>query len=1217
MFARFQRRASARPWFVAAGAALAVLALTGVAAASMGGLHGVNRVFGFSRVGDVVNGRVLLPDNQWISPFGKRFSILDHTALGSALSPDGNKIAVSESGAVLGILDAATGNSVQQVAVGGDGSEGADPPVYSPDGASLWVPQSADLIRFVVAADGTVTKAATITLTGGLPSGMAFSADGTKLYVALNGKNTLGVIDTATNALSKQIPVGNAPRGVVVVGNQAFVANEGGRPAVAGDTTNTSYGTPIVSDPSTGAATTGTVSVVDLGLETESTTIKVGLEPTVEYLNGGTLFVANSNNDSVSIIDTRTRKVTQTFNVNPLPGTTIGSNPNGITMPDPQHVLVSIGRDNAVAVYKYNGPAYPIAYQGLIPTDSYPIDVQYDAPLGRVVVTNVKGIGARGTPNSSTTGGGGALGRNTYNYTGSITTFAMPTNQQLGDLTQNVFENNDWKKLVKQANGYRKSRKPSAIPEMLGGKSPIKNVFLIIKENRTYDQVLGDIGKGESSAALTSYGQAITPNQHALANQFTLFDNFFDEGTLSADGHNWLMQADANDYLEKQFGAFVRSYPFDGGDPLAYQRDGFLWNAAQRAGNTVRNYGEYESHINLPSPTPSWNDWWHDAQVMEGKLNDTLRISSSKSYSDVPSLNDISNPAFPMFDTDIPDQYRADIWEKDFDAALDSGKLPNLTLMSLPADHTGGGPGPVEQVADNDLAVGRIVSDISNSKIWKKSAVFVLEDDTQAGTDHIDGHRGPLWIASPYVNHDAINSEYFTQLNVVKTIEQILGIQPMNQEDRAAEPMWSAFSDTPDLTPFNAVDVPAAQPPAPPAPVSAATCSSQAPSAAQTTATPPWTTIAGASALDVAAGDTYYAVKNGCVQADIGTRTAGNGGVGTLGAGWLADFGVTDSLHQEEFDWSELDLTTKDYLHPINTSSIWGLTAATLPLPNLSIENGNTVVASGTGKQQNGDNTNKIQATMRTSAVAGAPAVKMAITLHNTDTTDYRGFLHYQLDPDTSNDVAYVPGVSGGNPDFVFSGWTSNYLFHDNDSSIANPADGLVWDASQPIEALEGQNLNGITYGIWFNAEVPAGGDKTITWYQLQDYPGQFDKQANIVKWVNVLVGGAKAASASRAIATESKAPKPGISSRSANSLAWTGAPAKYNKIASAWVEWSHKQRLGGRHPAVDLVNSAQLNRLDWYLTKGWTKAYPGDKKILGPDQVPGHELPAGYLGEG
>ncbi len=1213
MFARSARRVSARPRFVAVGSAAAVLALTGAAAAAVGGLHGVNRVFGFSRVGDVVNGRVLLPDNQWISPYGTRYTIQDHTALGSAVSPDGSKLAVSESGAVLGILDAATGASVQQVAVGGDGSEGADPPVYSPDGKSLWVPQSADLIRYAVAADGTVTKTATIALSGGLPSGMAFSADGSQLYVALNGKNTLGVIDTATNALTKQIPVGNAPRGVVIVGNQAFVANEGGRPATAGDTTNTSYGTPIVSDPSTGAATTGTVSVVDLGLQAETTTIKVGLEPTVEYLSGGTLFVANSNNDSVSIIDTRLRKVTQTFNVNPLPGTTVGSNPNGITMPDPQHVLVSIGRDNAVAVYKYNGPTFPIQYQGLIPTDSYPIDVQYDAPLGRVVVTNVKGIGARGTPNSATTGGGGALGRNTYNYTGSVTTFALPSNQTLGDLTQQVFENNDWRKLVKQGSDLDRHKKPSAIPDFLGGRSPIKHVFLIIKENRTYDQVLGDIGKGESAVADVQYGQATTPNQHALANQFTLFDNFFDEGTLSADGHNWLMQADANDYLEKQFGAFVRSYPFDGGDPLAYQRDGFLWNAAQRAGNTVRNYGEYESHITLPSPTPVWNDWWHDAQVMEGKLHEPLKISSSKSYSDVPSLNDISNPAYPMFDTDIPDQYRADIWEQDFDAALKSGKLPNLTLMSLPADHTGGGPGPVEQVADNDLAVGRIVDDLSHSRYWSSSAVFVLEDDTQAGTDHIDGHRGPLWVASPYVDHDAINSEYFTQLNVVKTIEQILGIQPMNQEDRAAEPMWSAFTDQPDLTPFNALPVPAAAPPAPPAPVSAAACSSQAPSAAQTSATPPWTTIAGASALDVVAGDSYYAVKNGCVQADIITRTAANGGLGTLGAGWLADFGVTDSLHQEQFDWSELDLTTKDYLHPINTSAIWGLTAATLPLPNISIENGDTVVASGTGKQQNGDTTNKIQATMRTTAVTGMPALKLSLTLHNTDAADYHGFVHYQLDPDTSNDVTYVPGVSGGNPDFVFSGWTSNYLFHDNDSSIVNPADGLVWDSSQPIEALEGQNLNGITYGIWFNADVPAGGDKTITWYQVQDYPGQFDKQSNIAKWASQLVPGAVTATAASA-KTKSKTTNAVLS---AGTLAATGAPGKYGKIAAAWVTWSHKQRFGGRKPAVDLVNSAQLNRLDWYLTKGWKKPYPGDKKILAPDDVPGHQLPAGYLGEG
>src|SRR5262249_55939122 len=206
----------------------------------------------------------------------KRFTIQDHTALGSAVSPNGTRIAVSESGAILGVYDASDGHSVQQVSVGGDGSEGADPPVYSPDGGSLWVPQSGNLIRFAVAADGTVTKAATIALSGALPSGMAFSADAKLLYVALNGKNTLGVIDVATNTLTKQIPVGNAPRGVVVVGNQAFVANEGGRPAQAGDTTNDSFGTPIVSDPSTGAATTGTGSVVGLCSQQGTTTRKGG-----------------------------------------------------------------------------------------------------------------------------------------------------------------------------------------------------------------------------------------------------------------------------------------------------------------------------------------------------------------------------------------------------------------------------------------------------------------------------------------------------------------------------------------------------------------------------------------------------------------------------------------------------------------------------------------------------------------------------------------------------------------------------------------------------------------------------------------------------------------------------------------------------------------------------------------------------------------------------
>jgi YVTN family beta-propeller protein len=482
----------------------------------------------------------------------------------------------------------------------GDGTVAADGPLWSADGSTLWFPQSADLVRFSVSSAGlagnpTVIKLQTsvsnlnggTTTTDDLPSGMALSSDGSKLFVALNGVNKLGVIDTATNQLVQEINVGNAPRQVVLAGGRAFVSNEGGRPAHPGDYTNQSDGTNVVADKVTGAASTGTVSVVDLAAGAETSEIPVGLQPTAEHLaSDGTLMVANSNDDSVSLIDTATRKVVQTVNVNPLPGSTVGSYPNAITMPDATHVLVSIGRDNALAVYGYSGPHQPLKYTGLLPTDFYPVNAAYDPAVGKIVVTNDKGVGALGPESTISKGpgtapaSGGATGHNTYDDTGTITSFAMPSQAQLASYTSQVFADNDWNHLIASSKPGNPNAAPAAVPAQLGSPSPIKHIFLIVRENRTYDQVLGDIGKGNSDPTLAQFGQTVTPNAHALANQFGLFDNFYDEGTLSADGHNWLVQADANDYIEKQFGAFYRSYPAQGGDALAYQRDGFLWNAA-------------------------------------------------------------------------------------------------------------------------------------------------------------------------------------------------------------------------------------------------------------------------------------------------------------------------------------------------------------------------------------------------------------------------------------------------------------------------------------------------------------------------------------------------------------------------------------------------------------------------------------------------------------
>ncbi len=289
--------------------------------------------FGHSRVAEEVNGRMLMPDNQWISPIGQRIAFPKVQAFGGAISPDGTKFATASSdhsytlSEGLKIVDLTTDKVVQSLEAEGTGGV-----LYSPDGKTLWMAQRSDILRYEVGPSGTISDPETpvkIPLSstapsGALPEGLALSPDGSKLFVAINGNNAFGVIDTATNTLVKEVPVGNAPREVVIVGGKAFVSDEGGRRAVAGDTTNESEGTEIVSNPSTGAATTGTVSVVDLASEALSDTINVGLEPDGETLDGSTLFVTNSNSDSISIIDTATDQVEQTFNADPLPGSTVG-----------------------------------------------------------------------------------------------------------------------------------------------------------------------------------------------------------------------------------------------------------------------------------------------------------------------------------------------------------------------------------------------------------------------------------------------------------------------------------------------------------------------------------------------------------------------------------------------------------------------------------------------------------------------------------------------------------------------------------------------------------------------------------------------------------------------------------------------------------------------------------------------------------------------------
>ncbi|HZT97958.1 MAG TPA: bifunctional YncE family protein/alkaline phosphatase family protein, partial [Chloroflexota bacterium] len=805
------------------------LGVTGFALAA--GVHGP---FGRAVVGPGTGQKVLLAQNQWLNPTGTRALVdKDGRIVSSTVSPDGKYMAAlswQEFTGFLTIINLQTNKIVQEVGgypnpAMGDGSVGADGPYYSPDGKSLWVGQTYDLLRFPVNSDGTVDTKNMVTIhlpttgTGGaaLPSGMAFSSDGSIAYVALNGYNTLGVIDTKTNTLTNQIAVGVAPRQVVISGNNAYVSSEGGYqigpPNYNYTTINLTDATPVYSDPITGAAVTGTVSVVDLTKQAQSQQIQVGLGPSAELLNGTTLLVANSNSDSISVIDTSTNQVVNTVSTDPFKGTTNGSDPNALLMPDSSHLVVSVGRNNALAVYSYASPT-KITFMGLIATDEYPVNASKDATAGQIVVTNDKGIGSFGYQSTISKGPGTnkATGWNTYDDTASLTEFSWSSAlANLAASTKQVWTNNGWHSLGATTPITYCRCKAVPLPTVLGAPSTIKHIFLIVRENRTYDQLFGDMKTGNGDAADVQFGANVTPNAHALATRFGLFDNFYDPATLSADGHNWIMQANSNDYIEKEFGAFYRSYPSVGADALAYQPSGFLWTDAQSVGKRAEDFGEYEGYQNLPvSGAPTWSQWYKDSLILQGKASGALPVPENKylSNGDVPSINAIEDPLYPVFNLNIPDQYRVDVWLQRFRHEEKVHQLPNLVMMTLPDDHTGGAgnPYPVAQVADNDLATARVVQAISRSRWWKSSLIIVEEDDSQNGVDHVDGHRAPLLMISPWVKQSGVvNNTYYTQLNVDKTIERILGMPPLNQMDRAAQPMYNVFTDHPNKAAFNAL----------------------------------------------------------------------------------------------------------------------------------------------------------------------------------------------------------------------------------------------------------------------------------------------------------------------------------------------------------------------------------------------------------------------------
>jgi YVTN family beta-propeller protein len=653
------------------------------------------------------------------------------------------------------------------------------------------------------------------------PGGIALSADGKRAYVALNAANTLGVIDLTTSPakLIAQIPVGNAPNSVLLRGNYAYISNEGGRPATSADFTNLSDGTPIVVDRTDSFTLTGTVSVVDLAAGKVVKSIPVGLHPAGMTLSGSSLYVANAYSDSLSIIDLSTDTVTRTISLSvPIAGGVFGSGPNDVAVTDDGKAYVTLGQANAVAVVNLQGRE-PNPVIGYIPTAYFPTSITYDKAQKQLVIADDKGLGSRG--NSTTTKG--VIGYNTHADMGVVNLISEPNAIELGRLSKQVFNNNHWDLTTNIEVGKEyidPAAKPVAVPRHIGEPSLIKHVFLIIKENRTYDQMLGDVAWGNGAPELAVFASAL-PNQHAFVKRFPLLDNVYAPSRQSADGHPWIGMSGSfysNDILSPDW---IRSYP--GGeaeDALTNTPQGFLWTAVEARGLTASLYGEWSSGTTVakkPNGTAyTWTDFFNTSLCKEGRApatscivpDDAIHVTSA-----IPSAAKIMDPHFPPFNLDIPDQYRADYWIKDFQRIDAANQVPNLIILWLPDDHTAGTstghPLPINYQADNDLALGHIVDVISHSKVWAQSAIFVEEDDSQGGTDHVDGHRQPIYIISPYTaapqapGQGRVIHTTYTAENINRTIENILGTQPLTQFDLVASPMFDAFQDTPDLTPYD------------------------------------------------------------------------------------------------------------------------------------------------------------------------------------------------------------------------------------------------------------------------------------------------------------------------------------------------------------------------------------------------------------------------------
>jgi YVTN family beta-propeller protein len=651
-----------------------------------------------------------------------------------------------------------------------------------------------------------------------LPNEIAITHENGKdyLYVVLNGNNQLVKSEVVTNKIIYTVPTGVAPYGLTIVKNKAYVTNWAGpmpTDTVTKETAGVPYGKSYI-DAKTGATSMGTISVINTLSGATIKQIRVGLHPNaiIASSDGQFVYVANGNSDEVSVISTNTLQPTESIPIKLMPGkkSFIGDTPNALAIDTAGTMLyVANGMDNAVAVVKLGRRSATKGsgkseVQGFIPTEAYPGGL---AIVGNnLFVTNLEGEGSRVSSKelsgSNHPGDSVIESFNSHHQKATISIISIPDGPTLEAYTKKVKELNLTFRQEMARLLPRKNMAPKPMPERIGEPSVFKHVLYIIKENRTYDQILGDMPEGNGNASLCIYGDSITPNQHNLARKFLLLDNYYASGKCSAEGHQWTDAGMVTDYVEKNVRSWFRSYPHVQEDALVYDSNGFIWNNAADHGKTVRIYGEAcQPHIDN---TQTWTSIYNDYKA--GKPLKFVNTSTISRVRPMLSQN------FPGSDEHrIPEQVRASSFIKELKQyeAKPGDALPQLMIMALAADHTVGTrpglPTPNAMVADNDLAVGRIVEAVTKSRFWKNTVIFITEDDSQAGWDHVSAYRTTGFVISPYSVFQQKISTNYTQVSMLRSIEQILGIPPMNIMDATALPMFNCFNQRQIITPYQSI----------------------------------------------------------------------------------------------------------------------------------------------------------------------------------------------------------------------------------------------------------------------------------------------------------------------------------------------------------------------------------------------------------------------------